>query len=298
MLSVSLWEILTSNHLPVASFFNHAPVYIQFQSATFYTNPNDYMAIFTLMFIWYAVYEKLILKKIDMFTYIFFISSIIISFINNSRIAMIVLLITASIIFLNKKSIFKLTIFNIVLVGLFAYLINWEDSDIQYLFNGLTFGGDSASIRQTLYKWAILSIDQNYGFGLGVNNSANYYLSISDPNLGGIINPHNYLLEILINSGILVTFLYIILNGVLIYLFLKKRLYHLVYMVIMYQIILISSSSSLFLWFHYVYFIGIIALYYVSRLRYGRKIKESISLENSEYEVEVISQGDVNLPKV
>jgi len=267
MVMVSLWEITTHHHLSVATFFENVPEYIQFQSSTFYTNPNDYMAMFTLMFIWFVGYEKIIRKKIGLFTYIFFLVVSLLSFIDNSRLVMIVLFMTAIITFVNKKNLPKLLLIGVLVVAIAIYSIDWNSPDIKYLLEGLTFGGSSTGIRETLYKWALLSIEQNYGLGFGIDNSSHYYQNIYDPNLGGIINPHNYLLEILINSGVLMVVLYIMLNMIYAYLFLKRKMYFLVYMLIVYQLILISSSSSIFLWFHYVYFIGVLSLFYSNQIQ-------------------------------
>ena len=259
---VSLWEITTHHHLSVATFFKNVPEYIQFQSSTFYTNPNDYMAMFTLMFVWFVGYEKIIRKKIGLFSYIFFLVVFLLSFINNSRLVMIILLMTAIIAFINKKNLSRLLLIGVLVIMIAIYSIDWNNSDIKYLLEGLTLGGSSTDTRATLYKWALLSVEQNYGFGFGIDHSSNYYQNIHDSNLEGIINPHNYLLELLINSGVLTIVFYIILNMMYTYLFLKQKVYFLVYMLIVYQLLLISSSSSLFLWFHYVYFIGILSLSY------------------------------------
>ena len=264
MLGVAIWEIVTHHHLKVATFFDHAPEYIQFQPSTFYTNPNDFMAMLTLLIIFLFGYKKILKYKIGVYDYIMLLVTFVLSFITNSRIVMMVLALTFLIISFKKKNIKYLFFIVVLLIGLFVYIMGLDNNDINYLLAGLSFGGDSTSIREHLYIDALLSIQHNFGMGYGINNSYLYYQQLNDPNLEGIINPHNYLLEILINSGVYVTFLYLLLNLYFIYLFIKNNQFFLVYMIIIYEIVLISSSSSIFLWFQYVYYISILGLYSIS----------------------------------
>jgi len=278
MLAIATWEIITHHHLKVATFFDHAPDYIQFQPATFYTNPNDFMAMLTLLLIFLFGYKKVLKYQIRFYDYIMLFIALILSFVTNSRLNMLVLILTFLIISFKKKNIKYLFFILVLLIGLLVYIMRLNSSDINYLIAGLSFGGNSTSIREHLYIDALLSIQHNFGIGYGINNSSLYYQQLHDPNLEGIINPHNYLLEILINSGIYITFLYLLLNLYFIYLFIKNNQFFLVYMIIIYEIVLISSSSSLFLWFQYVYYISILGLYSIStkKVRYGKSSQFSI----------------------
>ena len=109
-------------------------------------------------------------------------------------------------------------------------------------------------VRATLYKYALLSVQEYWGMGHGINASLEYYQSVSDPNLHYITNPHSFIFEMLINSGFLVALLYIILN---MYLLIQNWLfenYDLIAQLIIYNLLLFSSSSSLFLWPIYLFF--------------------------------------------
>ena len=111
----------------------------------------------------------------------------------------------------------------------------------------------STSIRINLYKHSIMSIFSSYGIGYGVDYSLQFFQSINDPNLSHIVNPHSYIFEILINSGVLAFLAFIILNIYLIVqnIFLKE--YDLAVQVFMLNILLFSSSSSLFIWTIYLF---------------------------------------------
>lgn len=263
---VSLWEILTQHHLPTATFFNFAPKYIQFMTATFYTNPNDYLAMLTLMNIFIISYRKIYKLEINIWIVVIVLISLVLSFVVNARLAMIVIVLTLLLTFINKKNILKLTFASVFLAAISMVIFSYINTkNLDYLLSGLEFGGDSTHIRTYLYVDAFESIESNYGLGFGVDNSADYYTSINDPRVEGIINPHNYVLEILLNSGLPVILFFIIMNLILVYIFLRNKNYILLYALMSYYIILLSSSSSIFLWFHYVYLIGIISLYLESK---------------------------------
>lgn len=261
MFGIAVWEIITHNHLK-GSFSNYNPEHIAFLPTTFFTNSNDMMAILTLIVLYVVGYSKVYRRPVTLAVYFVLLFSIMLSFITSARLAMLVLVSILLILFLQKINVKKvLTIGLIVAVGLLT-LINFFG--VEYIYNALTFGGHSTFIRSYLYLDAFDSIEIYRGIGAGINNSSEFYQQLSDKRLDGIINPHNYLLEILINSGVVIIFLYFLLNLYFSILFLKQKQYFLIFMLFIYQIILIASSNSLFLWFHYVYFISLIGLYMVS----------------------------------
>ena len=82
--------------------------------------------------------------------------------------------------------------------------------DIVKLKSDLSFNErQSTSVRLSLYKHAILSVLPSFGLGFGIDYSTQYYQSIKDANLHYIVNPHSFIFELLINSGILSTLFYI-----------------------------------------------------------------------------------------
>jgi len=84
-------------------------------------------------------------------------------------------------------------------------------------------------------------------------------MSIKDPRLFYIVNPHSAFFELLINSGIIVTAFYVYLNiYVMRFLILLKK-YNVFVQLILYNLILFSSSSSLYLWPVYLFFVLYVA---------------------------------------
>ena len=261
MFVISIWEIRTHHHFS-ASSSNDAPSHLTFLPTAFFTNTNDMMAILTLIILYIIGYFSVYKKPLNLFIYFLLITTIILSFITSARLAMLILLFTFLLLFLQKINFKKILIGGfIILLGLII-LINFINLDS--LLPTLSIGGESTSLRMHLYIDAFDSIEMYNGLGAGINNSHEFYQILNDQRLNGLINPHNYLIEILINSGVLVFFLYYLLNLYLFILFLKQKQYFLIFMLLVYQIILLASSSSLFLWFHYVYFISLSGLYTVS----------------------------------
>jgi len=124
--------------------------------------------------------------------------------------------------------------------------------------DSISFGkGESTSMRFHLYKDALLNFKI---FGEGTDNSSLLYIALENPEYQGI-NPHNYILELLINNGYLFLITYLAFNGYLIFKSILMRRYFLALTFILYPFILISSSSSLFIWSQYIYYIGFIVLF-------------------------------------
>ena len=128
--------------------------------------------------------------------------------------------------------------------------------DIAKLKSDLSFNErQSTFVRIYLYKYAILSIFSSNGFGYGIDYSAEYYRSINDMNLHYIVDPHSFVFELLINSGLFATLFYIGLN---IYLLIRNWLTSNVDVfaqILIFNLLLFSSSSSLFIWPVYLFLI-------------------------------------------
>jgi len=261
MFIIALWEIMTHNHLAVSTS-NNVASYIEYMPTTFFTNPNDFAAILT-MIILFSLYNNRIMQKNNVkLLLIMFIIAEFIAFITNSRLNILVLSLTFILYFIKPKYFLHILIITIIILGISIPIVDFIKTNdifnIDYLIAGLGFGGDSTSVRSTLYLDAILSIEKNFGLGHGINSSMLYFLNLNDPALHGAVNTHNYVLELLINSGVVVFFFFILLNIFLTYRFIVKKMYFNIYLLFMYYIILMSSSSSLFLWYHYIFFLGLI----------------------------------------
>jgi hypothetical protein len=260
---ISLIEMIFRVHFSF-SIVNTMPEIFNYTPSAFYSNQNDFLAIVSLLLIFNMLMIKYYRNDISMrltkwdyqlFTF-YLLYAIFLSIITSSRVNMIVLLLMFFIFLLEyKKSFFALLLLFIIILTSFPFLL-----DIYNLYvDSISFGqGHSTSMRFHLYKDAILNFKI---FGEGADNSSLLYIALDNPDYEGMTNPHNYLLELLINNGYLFLIAYIVFNG---YLFLKSilmRRYFLALVFILYPFILISSSSSLFIWSQYIYYIGFIIIF-------------------------------------
>ncbi|MGC6429212.1 MAG: O-antigen ligase family protein [Flavobacteriales bacterium] len=254
----AFYEIFTGNHLAVSNLYD-APNWLRFSPTVVYNNSNDFAAIFTLMFIFLiSEYDK---KKRWSFLWIvfFFLLHIFIIYKSQSRLSLLMTFLFFGYRY-PKKFIYSgvIGLLIIILMGLltnnmwYAQLID----DLSKLKTDLSFSErQSTFVRMYLYKHALLSVPSSFGLGYGIDYSAEYYRTINDANLYYITNPHSFIFELLINSGLVSCLFYIILNG---YLLLKNWInknYDLIIQIVIFNLILFSSSSSLFIWPIYLFFI-------------------------------------------
>ena len=252
----AFYEIITGNHLPTSDLFD-APYWLRYSPTVVYYNSNDFASIFTLMFMYLlSIYDKeKTLSILWLFVMICF--HLIIVYYTQSRISLLV-----SLFFLGFRYPFKLAYSSIIgvlifLVGITMFESNWYIQfldGLKELKTDLLFSDrQSASVRLYLYKHSIMSIFSSYGIGYGIDYSLQYFQSINDPNLSHIVNPHSYIFEILINSGILTFLGFISLNIYLIMQNIFSKEYDLAVQVTMFNLLLFSSSSSLFIWTIYLF---------------------------------------------
>ena len=112
----------------------------------------------------------------------------------------------------------------------------------------------SQNIRLNLYKESLKSVKKSFILGYGINSSASYLNKADKENyISNVRQPHSFQLELLINGGIIVFIFFIIFNVYVFYILLKKNQYERAFNIVAYNVILFSSSSSLFIWPIYLF---------------------------------------------
>ena len=261
---VSLIEITFKIHFSF-SIVNTMPKIFNYTPSAFYSNQNDFLAIVSLLLIFNMLVVKYYIKesRADNLIFIsYLLYAIFLSIITSSRVNMIVLVFIFFIFLLNyKKTLITLFISFALILILVPSLIEMYNLYI----DSISFGqGHSTSMRFHLYKDALLNFKI---FGEGMDNSSLLYIRLDNPDYEGMTNPHNYLLELLINNGYLFLITYLAFNGYLIFKSILIRRYFLALTFTLYPFILISSSSSLFIWSQYIYYIGFILIFIDVRQR-------------------------------
>lgn len=260
-LLMALYEIRTGFHFPNSALYD-ASDWMKYSPTLMYCNSNDFAAIFTMMFIYLLSHWKRESKKgffKNLLLLVIILLHIYILHKAESRLCLIVFVVF--LIYQYPKQLISmglLAVFSLLFIGWLGET-PWFMQSLDHLAKlqqDLSFEErNSTLVRLYLYKYALLSMFDSYGFGFGVHASEKYYQSVVDPNLFYITNPHSYIFEILINSGVFSLIFYTLLN---VYLMVKSWVYrnnHLLLQLILYNLLLFSSSSSLFLWPIYLFFV-------------------------------------------
>lgn len=250
---VWFYEMKYNRHLQFSGMAMFPEDYYYHLPTAFFTNANDFAAVVVLcsMYLHYLVRRSGLTRAIN-FTIHFYALAVI--YTTDSKLAFLVYGIFC--IHYYRKWAKSLIPVSIVLLMLWLLGPNRRE---QIDFRLLSFDLDESSSlmrRYNLYKYGLLSLTDNYALGHGIGGYRHYYLkSVGVDVLHGDIDPHNYFIEILINSGLLVFIATILMHGYfLIYLLRQKVDSLLISQYILYHFILLASSSSLFLWPHYIFF--------------------------------------------
>jgi O-antigen ligase len=258
---MALYEEITLNHLSNSAMLMEPKKWPQRHFPTgFYTNPNDFAAITIMASMFLLALPN---KKKSFSTKASKAALVLISlwicYATESKLNLMIFCIFLTIFYRlwTIRSLFVLVV-SVVLVG--SYLSQKIDLGQAALevFNFSLEKGGSTLERLNIYYYSLYSIVESYGLGLGIGASQFYFDQFVGYGLTGITtDPHSYLFELLINSGILVLVLYLFLNLFLVLNFIKGHGNRLMLLqLILYNLILFSSSSSIFLWPHYVFLIS------------------------------------------
>lgn len=258
---ISIWEIITHNHLP-GSMSDNTVAKWEFVPTAFYGNPNQLASTLSLIVLFVFTYNNSRKKHNYLLLVTMIVSAGLIDFFAQAKTNVLVLFIIGLLYFSKPK-----TFIYIIIIGMFIFFFsdyflriseNYFDIDIILQSFSLE-AGHSTNIRKALYMDALYSLSYNHGLGFGINASS-YYIMLNDPQLYGITSPHNYLLEMLIIGGFFIIILYTLLNIYLMYLFYKSKHYILMTSLLIYYLILISNSGALFDWYSYMFFIALLGL--------------------------------------
>lgn len=225
MILIGYWEHLTGNHLSI-SIYNHNTLAKDFSYVKnvwdlrcptgVFRNPNDYATFLVLSFpfsLGYLKYSKLLLIRI--LSLICIISSFYFLIICSSRANIIALFVEISFFWLflsNLKQ--KIKIISIVVITFLTVVSIFPDlitifTDIGDQFSLLSNFFDDNSLdsigkRRNLTKNCLNFVYRTWGFGVGAGNAEYWIANFSVFNTDGILNPHNWWIEIMTNYGIFI----------------------------------------------------------------------------------------------
>lgn len=213
---VALAEFITGKHLPVSRFSDPTNVFYlsDYRAITgpFY-NENDFSLFLSLLtpFLILKFMERKSLY-IKIFYLVLFLASIIIIVINDAKLVLIAIALQIiGVVVIAKINVLRKIIFSIVIFLTALIVVNAElISSFTEAFYEIINGQGPNVVRLNLILNGILVVKSNL---LGVG-TGNYIHHISpDLFLGGIVNPHNWWVELLSEHGIIifVSYLYMFL---------------------------------------------------------------------------------------
>lgn len=222
LMVIGFWEHLTGHHLPVSEYYNEMRTYIMFRPTGIFRNPNNYatfLAIsipFAIGIVRYAHKKYIRLCGLCSALGVFYLVVV-----TGSRANIIAVLFELTFILLFllnlRRKIKSVIAVGICIVLLFMFLpgpVKGFFSQIGVELNSIVSQAKlktgSIDIRINLVRNGLLFLYSTAGFGVGAGNYEYYMANFAQYSTAGILNPHNWWLEILINYGILIFIGYII----------------------------------------------------------------------------------------
>lgn len=212
---IGWYEINTGNYLflPMESLEKYA--YYHYPASMF-TNSNDFatLMLFSIFISYICVVNsnRIIVKIVYLCT---IISSVLLIIMANSRANLIGMILAFSVFFYfsvkKKRGRRILLAISIILFGVILVKPEVFTSILMDVNQNLDVASNVESdiIRTNLYKNGFVFLINTFGFGTGAGNIEYWMANFGEYNTGGIINIHNWWLEILTGYGIVIFVLYV-----------------------------------------------------------------------------------------
>ena len=222
LILVGFWERMTGSHLSVSKLFSETRPWVRYNPTGTFHNTNDYATYIALSIPFVlAVFRYIRKKYIRIFCIVVFFASFYLIVQTGSRANIIAVLFEFLFIFIfliniNKK--IKFLISFLILIIIFSVMFPMGNvyqlytdtvTELNSLVHQLKLMEGSMGVRVNLIKNGLYFLYSTAGFGVGAGNAEYYMEHFSQYNTGGILNPHNWWLEILVNYGVIIFFGYI-----------------------------------------------------------------------------------------
>jgi len=233
LIPVAIWEMITGNHLAVSALAQTAHPGLRFTPTTVFHNSNDYATylVLSLPFIltWIRYYGGLVGRLLGG---LMLIAGLYLLLVTNSRANYLAVLVGSAFWFFFLLRFREKVRVSILIGSLVLVLLVVFPSDVQGIF--ITAGiqldtlgnyssrltASSISVRADLIRNALTFFTNSFGFGVGAGNVEYHMANSRIYATFGIVNVHNWWVEILADYG-----LYIFLGYVAFYLRLLLNLY-------------------------------------------------------------------------
>lgn len=223
LLLLGIWNVFTGEHLSISGLANAAERH-RFVPTAVFVNPNNfatYLSLSVPFVLAFIRHSELKGKYIIGNTLLIF--TIYLLLMTGSRanyIALLIGLIFWFVLINSFKSKMKI-LFTLILSGiLFAVLFGSSNSlpvmnftegiNIEQFSNEAEIQGSSIEIRNNLIKNSLIFLTESFGFGVGSGNIEYYMENKYHFYTYGVLNVHNWWIEVLVNYGIFIFLLYLL----------------------------------------------------------------------------------------
>jgi len=216
LLLLGFWEHLTGQHLPVSGYYGETRSDLMFRPTGVFHNPNDYATFlalsipFGLGLVRYGKGKLLRLLGLGACAAAFYL--IVITGSRANMLAVLLELVFLLFLVTNVRQKIKFVVAATILAALLLFLV---PGPVQRFFSGVTaqLGSlvtqaevetGSVAVRVNLAQNGLHFLYSTAGFGVGAGNAEYWMANFAQYDTAGILNPHNWWLEILTDYGIFV----------------------------------------------------------------------------------------------
>ncbi len=221
LILLGLWENLTGQHLHVSRLLRETRPDLAFMPTGVFGNPNDYATYLALSipfaFGVTAHAQQVSLRFLALLVALTAFYLIVAAGSRANILAVFVEIAFLMIFLLDlKQRTMILALVAVVTIG----LLSLQPGMLRSLLDGIGFQlsslvkrqhleMDSAGVRINLTKNGLAFVYSTAGFGVGAGNAEYWMSKFAEYDTGGIVNLHNWWLEVLVNYGILVFAAYV-----------------------------------------------------------------------------------------
>lgn len=228
LLPLGIYENRTGKHLPVSGVYGSSNPKVVFMPTATYRNPNDFATAIALTLpLFFLLTFSARVRARNIVWPLSAVAGVYVVLLTGSRAN--ILAIAAEIVIMalfislkprdEKRALFALTIAVLLGISLFIFpdvVNNAIGSAVKELATDFTQPGSSINIRVNLIRNSLHFLAATGGLGVGAGNAEAWVRSRALYNTFGIINPHNWWVEVLVEFGIVIFFLYLaFLAGIL-----------------------------------------------------------------------------------
>lgn len=214
LIGIGLWNHFTLNHLP-SSYIYSAPEHKRSIPTSVFYNQNDFASYLAVsIYFLFAAFKYLknyILKSMCL---LLIVLSCYLIYVTNSRGSILAVIFGFLVlIFLYfPKGLKKMAVIAAIVLGLFSSIL-FLDEIVEFAdgSNSSMQEDNSLNIRTNLLKNSIDFVTNSLGFGVGAGNAEYYMENLSIYPTQGVLNVHNWWVEILVNNGIIIFVGYVML---------------------------------------------------------------------------------------